>query len=300
MTTSGTVRVTTGAKVNLFLRVLGRRPDGFHELESIFHTLDLVDEMEMAPLPGGRIEVEMEPEPGATLNLPARDDNIVTRAALRLQEVAPYAPGASIRIRKRIPVGGGLGGGSSNAAGALLGLDRLWELDLDRSTLLELGATLGSDVPFCIDGHGMALVTGRGEGLARLVAPHDPLWFVLGISDEPLLTGEVYGALDAPSAGGPSVAPVTLALGQGDVAGLGQLLHNDLEAAAVKLRPRLKDDKEAVLQAGALGACVSGSGPTVLGLARDEPAARSIAEEVRDRFDRVRAASSASSCVTFL
>lgn len=292
--------MTTGAKINLFLRVLGRRSDGFHELESTFHSLDLADDIEVSALPGGRLEVQMAPAADRTTILPAQEDNIVLAAARRLQELAPGRPGACMRIRKRIPVGGGMGGGSSNAAGALLALDRLWELDLDRAELLELGAELGSDVPYCLDGGGTALVSGRGENVAALPGPPERLWFVLGMSDEPLLTADVYGALKAPSAEGPSVAPVTLALGQGDVGELGQLLHNDLEAPAFSLRPRLEDDKQALIEAGALGACLSGSGPTLFALVRDEDAAAAVAGRVQDRFDRTAVAASAASCVTFL
>lgn len=300
MRPSGTLSLTTGAKINLFLRVLGRRPDGFHELESIFHTLDLVDEMQVEALPDARIEVEMEADPGAQLELPSSEDNIVILAARRIQELAPGRPGASLRIRKRIPVAGGMGGGSANAAGALLALDRLWHLDLDRATLLGLAAELGSDVPYCLAGHGTALVGGRGENLAGLPGPPAPLWFVLGISDEPLLTAAVYAALEDPAAPGPSVAPFTLALVQGDAAELGRLLHNDLEAPAISLRSRLRRDTDAMLEAGALGACVTGSGPTVFGMAAGEEDAAAIAERIRERFDRVVVSRSAPRSVTFL
>jgi 4-diphosphocytidyl-2-C-methyl-D-erythritol kinase len=296
--------LTTGAKSNLFLRVIGRRPDGFHELESVFHTLDLVDDMELRPLDGGALEIEMVAAAGVGSPLPAPEDNIVIRAARVLQELTPpdehgARPGARIWIRKRIPVGGGLGGGSSNAAGALLALDRLWELDLDRDALLGKAEALGSDVPYCLDGDGTALVGGRGENVARLPGPPAPLWFVLGMSDQPLLTAEVYAALGSSSPEGPPVAPFTLALGQGDVGELGQLLHNDLEAAALSLRPTLAEDKQALTDAGALGACVSGSGPTIFALAPDRDEAAAIAAMVGSRFDRVAVASSAARCVTF-
>jgi len=291
--------LTTGAKINLFLRVIGHRPDGFHELESVFHTLDLVDDMELLPLDGGALEIDMVAAAGVGSPLPAPEDNIVIRSARVLQELTEARPGARIRIRKRIPVGGGLGGGSSNAAGALLGLDRLWQLDLDRDTLVAKAEALGSDVPYCIDGDGTALVGGRGENLARLPGPPAPLWFVLGMSDQPLLTADVYAALEDHSPQGPSVAPFTLALGQGDVAELGRLLHNDLEPAALSLRPRLEEDKQALLEAGALGACISGSGPTIFALATDRREASVIAAKVEARFDRVAVASSAERCVTF-
>ena len=300
MPASAALRLTTAAKINLFLRVLGRRADGFHELESIFHTLDLVDDLEVSPLPEGRLEVNIESDRPASAELPSFEDNIVTAAARKLQELAPGRPGAALRVHKRIPIGGGMGGGSSNAAGALLALDRLWQLDLDRAALLQVGAELGSDVPYCLDADGTALVGGRGESVMRLPGPPTPLWFVLGISDEPLLTSQVYGAVVDPSPQGPSAAPVTLALGQGDAGELARLLHNDLEAPALSLRPRLRDDKEALLTAGCLGAVVTGSGPTVVGLVSDRAHAGEVAARVEARFDRVEVASSARSCVTFL
>ena len=299
MRAPGTLSLTTGAKINLFLRVLGRRPDGFHEIESIFHTLALADEMQVSARSDNKIEIEMEAVAGPGLALLEPADNIVFAAARRLQELAPSDAGAGFHIGKRIPVAGGMGGGSSNAAGALLALDRLWGLELERRTLLEIAAEIGSDVPYCLDGDGTALVGGRGENLARLPGPPAPLWFVLGISDDPLLTAEVYAALEDPAAPGPSVAPFTLALGQGDVTELGQLLHNDLEAPAIVLRPRLQDDKEVLVESGALGACVTGSGPTVFGLAADEAAATDIARRVADRFDRVVVTCSGEACVRF-
>lgn len=300
MRTPGSLSLTTGAKINLFLRVMGRRPDGFHEIGSIFHTLALADDMQVSALGDGDLRVEMEPVADAALDLPRAEDNIVMAAARRLQELAPGKPGAAIHIRKRIPVAGGMAGGSGNAAGALLGLDRLWSLELERAALLEIAAELGSDVPYCLDGDGTALVGGRGENLARLPGPPEPLWFVLGISDEPLLTADVYGALEDPAPEGPSVAPFTLALGQGDATEIGRLLHNDLAAPAIALRPRLQQDREALLEAGALGACVTGSGPTVFGLAGDEAAARDIARQVTGRFDRVAVTCSAPRCVRFV
>lgn len=299
------LHLTTAAKVNLFLRVLGRRADGFHDLRSIFHSLDLADDVTVRSSVGGVIDVEMHGEAVPALLLPAPESNIVVATAKRMQAVGGTSRGASISILKRIPIGGGMGGGSSNAAGVLLALERLWGLDLERATLLEVGAEIGSDVPFCIGGGATAVVTGRGERIAPLDAPPTPLWFVLGISNDPLSTRAVYAAQDETvDEGAPgeraAAEPLALALGAGDVEEVARLLHNDLEGPAFHLRPRLRQDKQVLLEAGALGACMSGSGPTLFGIAPDRRSAVSIAARVADRFDRVVVSHSGAGCVTFV
>ncbi len=293
------LRLETGAKLNLFLRVVGRRPDGYHELESIFHSLDFADDLDVAPRPGATIAVEMTSESGGAVAFPPAEENLAYVAARRLQEVTGSERGAEIHIRKRIPLGGGLGGGSSNAAGVLAALDELWELGLQRSRLLEVAAEIGSDVPFCLDGGATCLVTGRGENLTPLPGPPLPMWFVLGLSDRPVSTARVYGGLAGVPRTGPAVAPVTMAIGAGDAAELAQLLHNDLEAVALQQRPELREHKEVLVAAGALGVGLSGSGPTLFGVAPDESSAREIASKVGTSFDRVVVASSAPNCVRF-
>lgn len=299
MVVSETLRLKTSAKVNLFLSVVGRRGDGYHELQGIFHSVDLVDDLAAAPTDGA-IRVDVESENGARL-LPSLRENLVYRAALALKEHAGVSRGAELHLTKRIPIGGGLGGGSSNAAGALLALDRLWELHLEQGALLELAAHLGSDVPFCLSGAGTSLVAGRGEQLAPLPPPPTLLWFVLGLSDVPLATPEVYSSLTQDEVGiEQSPAPMTMALAEGDVAEVAALLSNDLEAPAFRLRGELAAKKQALLDAGALGAGLSGSGPTLFGIVEDRQSAERIAGEVGDIFDRVAVVCSTPSCVTFV
>jgi 4-diphosphocytidyl-2-C-methyl-D-erythritol kinase len=209
--------------------------------------------------------------------------------------------GARLKLTKRIPIGGGLGGGSGNAAGALLALDRLWGLHLEQATLLELATDLGSDVPFCLAGAGTSLVTGRGEQLAPLPPPPTLVWFVLGLSDTPLRTPDVYGELRDDEIGvEQSPAPMTMALAAGDIPEIAALLSNDLEAPALRLRPELGEKKEALVRAGALGAGLSGSGPTLFGIVADRSEAQKVAAEVAGLFDRVAVVCSTPSCVSFL
>lgn len=299
MAVSETLRLQTSAKVNLFLSVLGRRGDGYHELQGIFHTVDLVDDLAAAPTDGD-IRVDVESEEGAAL-LPKLSENLVYRAAMALKEHAGVSGGAELNLTKRIPIGGGLGGGSSNAAGTLLALDRLWELHLEQATLLEMAAQLGSDVPFCLSGAGTSLVAGRGEQLAPLPPPPTLLWFVLGLSDVPLLTPEVYSSLKEDEVGiEQSPAPMTMALAEGDVAEVAALLSNDLEPPAFRLRPELAAKKHALVDAGVLGAGLSGSGPTLFGIVADRQSAERVAGRVGDVFDRVAVVCSTPSCLRFV
>lgn len=298
MDAASALRFKTGAKLNLFLRVAGRRSDGYHELESIFHSLAFADDLDVMVTSGDEIGVEVRAEDLPPDHLPDLHDNLVYRAARLLKERAGVADGARISLAKRIPVGGGLGGGSSNAAGTLVALNELWGLDLDKDELVQLGLEVGSDVPFCLAGGTTSLVTGRGESLSPLPIAESPFWFVLGISDRPLLTKDVYDEFDRdPSADRASTAAITMALGAGDALELGALLFNALEVPAFRLRPDLIDGKRVLLDAGALGASLSGSGPTLFGVARDEAHARSIAAEVETAFDRVIVSPSSIGCV---
>lgn len=297
MDAAARLRLKTGAKLNLFLRVAGRRPDGFHELESIFHSLDFADDLEVAAT-ASEVTVAVRADGMPAANLPAREDNLVYRAAQRLQQHSGVDAGAEIALTKRIPIGGGLGGGSSNAAGTLLALDELWELNLDKDTLVQLGCELGSDVPYCLAGGTTSLVTGRGDKLSPLPLAASPFWFVLGISHEPLLTAAVYEELDrGPRDDRASTAAMTMALGAGDVQEIASLLFNDLEVPAFRLRPDLARRKQALLDGGALGAALSGSGPTLFGVASDELHAHEIAASVAASFDRVIVTCSSTGCV---
>jgi 4-diphosphocytidyl-2-C-methyl-D-erythritol kinase len=295
--TAPSVDLRTNAKINLFLRVVGQRADGFHELESIFHGVGLADEMRMTLNHSRRVDVEMHPAGGFQGKLPELEDNLAFLAAQALADRGFPHEGVEIRIDKRIPIGGGLGGGSGNAAGVLVGLNHLLNLDLTPESLVEVAAIVGSDVPYCISG-GTALVMGRGEMLTPLPATTD-LWFVLGISNEPLMTADVYAAFDRleTDVAEARSAPMALALGAGDVADVAALLHNDLEPAAFALRPDLAEAKQALTDAGCLGACLTGSGPTLFGIVEGPEQGAEVAERVMGAFDRVEVARTAPECV---
>ncbi|MPZ68775.1 MAG: 4-(cytidine 5'-diphospho)-2-C-methyl-D-erythritol kinase [Actinobacteria bacterium] len=290
------IRARTNAKLNLFLRVVGKRPDGYHEIETVLHGIGLADDIAITPTETGTIEVDMVLEPPLTGDLPAMEDNLVWTSARRLEELGALSPGVRIEITKRIPMGAGLGGGSGNAAGVLVLLNELWEAGYDEPRLLDIAGGLGSDVPYCIGG-GTVLAAGRGEKLTRLPAPKE-IWFVLGLTATHLSTRDVYERWE--EAGSPSSlgsAPMVLALGGGTEAEIAGLLHNDLESPAFSMLPELRNKKQALLDAGSLGALLSGSGPTMYGVATDRAHAERIAAQVEDDFDRVLVVNSRPTCL---
>jgi 4-diphosphocytidyl-2-C-methyl-D-erythritol kinase len=290
------MRIRTHAKVNLFLHVMGLRHDGYHEVETILHGVKLADDLTVTSLDEPRIEVDMVLDEGLSGDIPAMEENLAYLAARALVENGATDRGVRIDLRKRIPMAAGLGGGSGNAAGILVILNELWEISLDDATLADVAGQIGSDVPYCIAG-GTALAKARGEKLTRLPGPDD-LWFVLGVSNEPLRTRDVYEGWDklrTPTEA--SSAPMTMALGAGDPNEIASLLHNDLEPIAFQVRPELRGKKEALIRAGSLGTAVSGSGPTLFGIASGEQHAARIAAAVEDAFDKVVVVRSQPECI---
>lgn len=287
----------TNAKVNLFLSVLGRRPDGYHEVETILHGIRLSDDIEVMPTSTGKVEIDMRFDDGLRGELPSPEDNVIWTVASRLVERGAVNEGLRVKLTKRIPIGAGLGGGSGNAAGVLVALNELWDTQIARDELNKIAGTVGADVPYCIGG-GTALATGRGEEITALPAP-DEMAFVLGLSDEPLYTRDVYALWEAHETPRPEEgsAPITLALGGGDVGEIASLLHNDLEPAIFRLRPELEEKKQVMIDAGALGSLVSGSGPTVFGVARDEQHAELVARSVERHFHRTLIVQSQPQCI---
>jgi 4-diphosphocytidyl-2-C-methyl-D-erythritol kinase len=295
---SGTaLRIRVPAKLNLFLAVRGRRADGFHELVTVFQTVSIVDDLNVALIgqpgrrhhPAGRrrMRVELWTAP----QVPQGPENLAYRAALRLGEITGIDPSAGERDRdavrtildldKRIPMTAGLAGGSADAAAAFIGLNRLWGCSLTLRQLRALGAELGSDVPFCITG-GTALGTGRGTDITPVLA-RGPFHWVVWPDPEPLSTAAVYQAWDRHGvAGGSTPDDVLFALHSSDPRRLAGALHNELEPAAFALRPRLAERKQALLDAGALGVVLAGSGPTLLALTADHAASVALAERVDD------------------
>ena len=276
------------AKINIYLGVGPRRRDGFHELATVFHALDVADEVVAERDDKGRLSIEVEAGQGASIDLesvPVDESNLAVRAAEALRRYAGVECGVHLRIVKRIPVAGGLAGGSADAAAALLACDAVWDTGCGRAELATLGARLGSDVPFALHG-GTVLGSGRGERLAPVMSPTRLHW-VLAVADGGLSTPAVYSELDSMRAASvvppPRVPPELLAaLRVGDVDAVGAHLSNDLQPAACRLRPELTTVLAAGRELGAVAGIVSGSGPTVVFLAADEGEARRLARDLLD------------------
>ena len=252
------------AKINLALSVSGPRPDGYHDVETVYHAISLYDDV--AAYPDEDFVI-------ATIGdqadqVPTGEDNLAVRTARLLAAHAGYtAGGVRLRVRKRIPVAGGMAGGSADAAAALLACDHLWGTALAREELIELAAELGSDVPFCLVG-GTAVGRGRGDHVVPALARGDYHW-VVALADGGLSTAAVYAECDRLRTGrrlpAPAVqAAMMQALRTGDAVALGAAMTNDLQPAAVNLRPELARTLEVGIDDGALGALVSGSGPSVV------------------------------------
>ena len=268
------------AKVNLQLRILGLEPDGYHRLETIFQALELHDSLDAAPADDTSLVVEGDVDVGP----PER--NLVLRAAHAFRAAVPHSPHATFRLVKRIPSGAGLGGGSSDAAAALRALNTLAGAPLAADALRELGATLGSDVAFFLCGSPLASATGRGERLtpwpplpAADVLVVDPAFPVATRDafrwwDEGHLAGRVAAApARTPNAPGPARPDRFDALGS--------LARNDFESVVFERHPELRRVRDALLEAGASVALLSGSGSCVFGLFDGAPPPREAEERLR-------------------
>lgn len=268
------IRVRASGKVNLALRVGGARPDGYHSLGTVFQAVSIYDELAARWVDPGTFSVTVSGDQAALV--PANDRNIAVKAA-RLLAASFGTPdlGVELTIRKQIPVTGGMAGGSADAAAALLACSVLWDLDTTPDDLLRLGAQLGADVPFSLMG-GNALGTGRGDHLVPALCRGTFHW-VLAFSDGELSTPAVFRAFDEmhPNRSPEPLLPTEVmnALASGDPAALGRVLVNDLEPASLRLRPQLAAVLETGRDLGALGAIISGSGPTCAFLAANETAA---------------------------
>jgi 4-diphosphocytidyl-2-C-methyl-D-erythritol kinase len=281
------VTVRVPAKVNLQLAVGQARSDGYHSLVTVFHAVSLFDEVTVRP--AERLTVVVTGEDATAV--PADNTNLACQAVAALAEAVSRKKrdgGVRIEIRKRIPVAAGLAGGSADAAAALVACNELWRTGLTATELGEIGAGLGSDVPFALTG-GTAVGRGRGEELTTALVAGSYHW-ALAFGHEGLPTARVYATCDrlraarAQAAGQPvTVAEPVLstelmtALRSGDPARVGPLLSNDLQPAALSLQPELRRTLAAGSEYGALGAIVSGSGPTCAFLARDAAHARDLA-----------------------
>jgi len=266
------IELSATAKVNLALEILGRRADGYHEIVTVMQAVELSDRIVLE-------DTESLDLRTTDRQVPRDASNLALRAALALHEAAGVGAGARITLDKRIPVAAGLGGGSADAAAVLLGLNRLWRLRWPLARLAQVGATLGMDVPFFLRG-GTAFATGRGEKVDRI--PGMALALVLVNPRFASSTAEAYGRLTAAMySDGARARAVVAALGSRRAERVAQSLYNGLEATVAPVHPEIGQMKAALLAAGALGALMSGSGPTVFGIARSLDHARQIRRRVQ-------------------
>ena len=277
------VRASAPAKINLHLGVGPVRPDGFHPLATVYQAVGLLDEVTVAPAESWAVSVTGDDRLALT-DVPADESNIAVRAARLLAGHAGVEGALDIRIAKGIPVAGGMAGGSADAAATLVACDALWELQTPREELLVLAAELGSDVPFALVG-GTALGTGRGEVVVPAMVRGD-YWWVVAASTNGLSTPEVYREFDVLSEGlglhDPEIPDELMeALRAHDLEKLAISLHNDLEPAALRMRPALSDVLATGIEETALGALVSGSGPSCLFLCSGREHAQQVAFGLR-------------------
>lgn len=265
-------------KINLYLDVLDRRPDGFTNIETIFQSIELSDELQVET---GGSEIEFT---CSEADLCAPRDNLVYRAAALLRDRAGISEGARLHLNKHIPVAAGLAGGSGNAAATLIALNDCWSLGLSGEQLAALALELGSDVPYCLVG-GTVAATGRGESMEVLPAM-TPHWLVLVHPPLAITAGHAYGHLgltrnlDTPQEGKTTAFRKALAqLASGDVAGM---IFNRMESGVFHDHPELASIKARLRDYGCAASAMSGSGPTVFGLCSDETSAREAGEQFND------------------
>jgi len=272
------ITYTSPCKFNLFLDVIDRRADGFHEVVTIIEPLSLSDRLHLRET-SGKMEVYTD-HPG----IPDGPDNIVYQAAQLIREEAGVKRGVVIRIEKRVPAAAGLGGGSANAARTLLRLNELWELNLSRQTMVRLSAKLGSDVPFFLNPT-TSLCRGRGEESTPL-PPTPNFWSVLINPGFPISTRWAYEQLEVSSPRPPhqNLEIIIDALKRSDLSTLGNSLYNIFQEVLEPRIPRLHEILDFFRNNNTLGTILSGSGSTVIGIVPTEPEAQSLAQLAQSTF----------------
>ena len=251
------------AKINLTLDVLYKRPDQYHEVEMVMTTVDLADRIGLELRNDGKIVIH-----SSSSIVPEDDRNLAYQAAILLKNTYNVHEGATITIHKEIPVAAGLAGGSSDAAATLRGLNQLWNLNLSIDTLAELGANIGSDVPFCVYG-GTALATGRGEKIQPLPAPPS-CWVILAKPRIGVSTAKIYEGLNLENIEHPNTKQMMTALENKDYSLMCKTLGNVLESVTCSLYPEVAVIKNQMIRFGVDAALMSGSGPTVFGFVDSE------------------------------
>jgi len=282
------------AKLNLTLDILGKRPDGYHEMRMVMQSIDLTDEVTVSDAPGPGFQVSSD-----LPYLPRGEGNIAYKAASRFFEETGLPPlGLSVRIRKRIPVCAGMAGGSSDGAAALRVLRRACAPELPDGRLEEIGALVGSDVPYCVRG-GTVLAEGRGERLTDLPAL-PPCWFVVCKPACSISTPELFAQVRVRKLRcRPDTAGLLTALEHGDLEGVARRMYNVFEDVLPRRYAQVFEVKSALLELGAIGASMTGSGPAVFGLFREKAEAEGAAAVLSAQYPAVfvcRPAAPSSGC----
>lgn len=269
------ISVKAPAKINLTLDVLAKRPDGYHEVEMVMTTVDLADRVDLTLREDGQITLDC-----SASFVPDDIRNHAYKAAVLLKERYQVSQGVHLYIDKQIPVAAGLAGGSSDAAATLRGLNQLWGLQLSQDQLAELGAEIGSDVPFCVYG-GTALAKGRGEQIVHLGTPA-ACWVILAKPPVGVSTADVYGQLRVDEiVSHPPTGQMLKAIEEQNFSLMCQSLGNVLENVTLDMQPQVRQIKDLMVASGADGVLMSGSGPTVFALVQKEAKVHRIYNALR-------------------
>ena len=275
--------LTSRAKLNLYLKVGSKRKDHYHALDTLFERIDLCDKIVLTPRVDSRIKITSD-----SRQIPKDASNLAWRAARLIQKTCQVNQGLNIKIIKRIPVGSGMGGGSSNAACVLVGLNKLWKLGLSRKRLMDLGSQLGADVPFFVADSPFAIGSKRGDKVSSLkVLSRLRLWHVLVVPKLHVSTAKVYQKWDdlvqkvRLTSAVSSVKLITLALRRKDFSLLAKALFNSLEQVSINLYPQIGRVKKKLVRLGVKAILMSGSGPAVFGIVSSKKEALSLVRQLR-------------------
>jgi len=286
------MRLKARAKINWTLDIVGQREDGYHLMDMLMQPVTLADDITLVPAE------EINLTTGGSPLLPADENHLAYRAAAALKQHTGYPGGAAIHVEKHIPVGAGMGGGSADAAGVLVGLNKLWGLYLPQEELEAIGLRLGADVPFCIRG-GLTRTTGIGEIMEDLPCGHNwPLVVIQpcdGLSTKEIFTAYHEGMVDAR----PDNAAAALALANGDTAALAAAMANVMQPVSEARRPGIHEAIAALREQGAFAAQMTGSGSAVFGAFTDEASAGKAYEALRSRWERTLLCATCNESVVF-
>lgn len=273
------IELHSPAKLNLFLDVFGKRSDGYHDIITIFEKIDLCDTIRLERLPRNEIKITSNDK-----ELPLDESNLAYKAALILKDTYNVPSGVSIHLEKRIPVAAGLGGGSSNAATVLKGLNKLWNIGLGNDTLSGMGKKLGADVPFFIFNYPFAVGIGRGDEISRIESTLE-IWHVIISPPVKVLTKDVYKETNLNlTVHRPDVKIMVHAIRKNDLAGIKNGLHNILEPIVDKKVADISKARNFVGKMGSNAVHVTGSGPTIFVLADDRKEAEGLEKEIKRSF----------------